>query len=169
MSNDSNSPSEPTKDKKGPEGGGNNKKGFRFNAAPGIPRQPKFEGKCDNLKGHIYDNSHAKQANQFAKTTTEVAEYVEHTYKHGGDIRLAVLNLDPPPLLMPDDPPAGTNETQKLIWKKRIEQYIAHEDKLNENLKTLYSLVQGQSSDIMRQKVEASDKYRDISEGADSM
>ena len=70
---------------------------------------------------------------------------------------------------IPDDPPAGANETQKLIWKKRIEQYIAREDKLNENLKTLYSLVWGQCSDIMRQKIEASDKYQEMSATADSM
>jgi hypothetical protein len=99
-------------------GGGNNKKGFRFKAAPGIPRQAKFEGKRDDLKGHIYDYSHTKQADQFAKTTKEIAEYVGRAYKHGGDILLAVLNLDPPPLPMPDDPPPGASETQKLIWKR---------------------------------------------------
>ena len=172
MANESNSsPSEPSKDKKSqdPSGGGSNRKGFRFKAAPGVPKQAKFEGKCDDLKGHIYDYSHAKQADQFAKTTKEIADYVGSTYKHGGDIRLAVLNLDPPPLPMPDDPPTEANETQKLIWKKRIEQYIAREDKLEENLKTLYSLIWGQCSDIMRQKVEASPKFRDISESANSI
>ena len=101
--------------------------------------------------------------------TKEMAEYVGRTYKHGGDIRLAVLNLGPPELPILDDSPVGANETQKLIWKKRIEQFIAREDKLNKNLKTLYSLVWGQCLDIMRQKIEASDKYQDMLATADSM
>ena len=51
----------------------------------GIPRQPKFEGKSDDLKGHVYDCSDSRQADQFTKTTKEIAEYVGRTYKYGGD------------------------------------------------------------------------------------
>ena len=42
-------------------------------------RQPKFEGKCEHLKGHIYDCSDARQSNLFVKTTKEIAEYVGRT------------------------------------------------------------------------------------------
>jgi hypothetical protein len=48
---------------------------------PFIPRAPKFEGKCNDLKGHIYDCSNARQSDQFMKTTKEIAEYVGRTYK----------------------------------------------------------------------------------------
>jgi hypothetical protein len=44
------------------------------------PRQPKFEGKCDDLKGHIYDCSNPRQVDLFAKTTKELAEHVGRTY-----------------------------------------------------------------------------------------
>jgi hypothetical protein len=37
-----------------PSGAGN-KKGFRFKAALGVIKPIKFEGRCDDLKGHIYD------------------------------------------------------------------------------------------------------------------
>jgi hypothetical protein len=68
------------------------------------PKQPKFEGKSDDLKGHIYDCSSVKQADAFVKTMKEIAEYVGRTYKYGSDVRLAVLHLSSPTIAMPPDP-----------------------------------------------------------------
>ena len=48
--------------------------------------QPKFEGKCDEIKGHIYDCSNSHQSDLFTKTTKEIKEYVGRTYKYGGDV-----------------------------------------------------------------------------------
>jgi hypothetical protein len=45
-----------------------------------VQQQPKFEGKCTDLKGHIYDYSNARQADLYAKTTKEIAEYVGKEY-----------------------------------------------------------------------------------------
>ena len=70
--------------------------GIHGNQKNVVSRQPKFEGKCDELKGHVYDCSDARQADLFIKTTKEVAEFVGRTYKYGGDIRLAVENLQVP-------------------------------------------------------------------------
>jgi hypothetical protein len=44
-----------------------------------VIKQPKFEGKCEDLKGHIYDCSNARQSDMFVKTTKEIAEYVGWT------------------------------------------------------------------------------------------
>ena len=67
--------------------GGGKKKGH-WQQRPGnkssttmTPRQPKFEGKCDDLKGHVYDCSDSRQADQFARTTKVIAEYVGRTYR----------------------------------------------------------------------------------------
>ena len=46
------------------------------------PRAPKFEGKCADLKGHIYDCSDVSQSDQYTKTTKEIAEYVGRTYTY---------------------------------------------------------------------------------------
>ena len=40
-----------------------------------IMKQPKFEGKCEELKGFIYDCSDARQADMFTKTMKEIAGY----------------------------------------------------------------------------------------------
>jgi hypothetical protein len=68
-----------------------------FQNKPVAPRQPKFEGKCDALKGHIYDCSDARQADLFTKTTNEIAEYVGRTFtSYGGDMRLAIEDMKLP-------------------------------------------------------------------------
>jgi uncharacterized membrane protein YcgQ (UPF0703/DUF1980 family) len=45
-----------------------------------IVQQPKFEGKCKELKGFIFDCSDSKQADIFVKTTKEIAGYVGRTF-----------------------------------------------------------------------------------------
>lgn len=133
------------------------------NKSNNAPRQPKFEGKCDDLKGHIYDCSDSRQADQFAKTTKEVAEYVGRTYKYGGDARLAVENLELPEMVMPQDPPEGATKTENRIWEKEVDEYVKRKTYLTENIKTIYSLAWGQCSDIMRQKLEALVEFEALS------
>jgi hypothetical protein len=69
----------------------NNKRTNNFKKA--VVRQPKFEGKCDQLKGHVCDCTDSRQSDQFTKTTKEVAEYVGLNYRYGADARLAVEKL----------------------------------------------------------------------------
>jgi cytochrome c biogenesis protein ResB len=79
------------------------------------PTTPKFEGKCTELKGHIYDCSDSRQSDKFTKTTKEIAEYVGRTYKYGGDIRVVVNNLEEISITEPTDPPDGaTNADPNL-------------------------------------------------------
>ena len=58
------SPPKKEADKKKKNNGPDNAKGF-------APRAPKFEGKCPDLKGHIYDASDMRQSDQFIKTTAK--------------------------------------------------------------------------------------------------
>ena len=66
------------------------RRGFRIKQQPPLgpsgvlQRQSKFEGKCDDLKGHIYDCSNVRQPDIFMKKTKEIGELVRRTYKYGG-------------------------------------------------------------------------------------
>ena len=143
---------------------------YRYgNQKNAVPRQPKFEGMCDELKGHVYDCSDARQADLFIKTTKEVAEFVGRTYKYGGDIRLAVENLQMPNIAEPYDPPAGASRTQERIWEKQVDEYVKQTTYISENIKTLYSLVWGQCTDIMRQKIEALHDFEEMSTNGDGL
>jgi hypothetical protein len=134
-----------------------------------VPRAPKFEGKCSDLKGYIYDCSDARQSDQFMKTTREIAEYVGRTYKYGSDARLAVETLAMPVIKTPEDPPDNASRSETRIWEKLIDEHVKRITYLNENMKTLYSLVWGQCTDIMRQKVEANDSFGHISATGDGL
>ena len=103
-------------------------------------RTPKFEGRCDDLKGHIYDFGGPKQSDMFTKTTREIGEYVGRTYKYGNDVRLAITNMAVPTIQPPADPPQNATRTEIRLWEKRCDEVVKRETHLEENMKTLYSL-----------------------------
>jgi hypothetical protein len=80
-----------------------NQKSFTLNQGrrrafkkPQPPRQPKFDGKCKDLKGHIYDCSTSRQVDLFTKSTKEIAEHVGRTFRHGTGIQRAIQELSIP-------------------------------------------------------------------------
>ena len=90
-----------------------------------IVKQPKFEGQCEELKGHIYDCTDARQADMFTKTTKEVAEYAGHTLKHSADIRKVIEELEIPTLVAPVDPAGmAPMRTETRIWEKKVDEYV---------------------------------------------
>jgi hypothetical protein len=133
------------------------------------PRTPKFEGKCADLKGHIYDCSDVRQSDQYTKTTKEIAEYVGRTYTYGGDARLAVETLTLPTFTIPTDPPEDANRTETRIWEKTVDEHVKQLSYLTENMKTLYSLVWGQCTEIMRQRLEAHESFAGVSSTGDGL
>ena len=120
-----------------------------------IIQQTKFEGKCIELKGSIYDASDTRQADIFAKTTKEIAEYVGHTYKYGSDTRLSIENMEKTVIPEPTDPPTTATKTQTRIWERQVDEYVRRSSGLDENLKTLYSLIWGQCTTVMQARIES--------------
>jgi hypothetical protein len=55
------------------------------------------------------------------------------------------------------------------IWEKEVDEYVKRKLYLQENLKTLYSLVLGQCTDVVLAKLEASKTYNVMSEEANSI
>jgi hypothetical protein len=146
------------------------KRGFRKPIPTVItPRQPKFEGKCEELKGHIYDCSDTRQSDIFMKTTKEIAEYAGRTFKKGDNVRLAIKNLSLPTLVLPADPDDDTNKTMNRIWEKEVDEYVKRKTYLEDNMKTVHSLVWGQCTDVMRQKLESLDTFDTITANGDGL
>jgi hypothetical protein len=88
-------------------------------------RAPKFEGRCDDLTGHIYDYTNAlRQAeDQFTKTTHEICEYVSRMYyKYGVDAKTSLKTMAKPTFKEPStDPDATATRTQQCIWEKQVD------------------------------------------------
>ena len=61
-------------------------------------RTERFEGKCEALKGHIYDVAKGmhRQGETFQKTTREIAEYIGREFDEGGEFRTGLVRLELP-------------------------------------------------------------------------
>jgi hypothetical protein len=53
---------------------------------------PRFEGKCKDLKGHIYDCANICQGNQYTRTTKEISAYVGRRFKFGMNKKLSLIS-----------------------------------------------------------------------------
>jgi hypothetical protein len=160
----------PSKDRK-PELDGKNKrsgKGNRNKQAGFTPWQT-FEGQCKELKGNIYDCSDIRQSDMFAKTTKEISTYVGRVYKGGKDISTAVDNLQFPELLMPEEPDDNVTLGKTRYWEKKLDAFVKRKELLADNMGRLYSLVWGQCTEMMKQKVEAMDEYAEHAKEKDGI
>jgi hypothetical protein len=132
-------------------------------------KQPKFEGKNEDLKGYIYDCSDSRQSDVFVITTREISEYVGSNFKYGSDVRLVIENLAMPAMPEPADPTAAATMTQLRIWEKSVDEHVKRKTYLVENMKTVYSLVWGQCTDVMRTKLEATNNFKTLSTNGDGL
>ena len=127
-----------------------------------MPRQTKFEGRCDALTGHIFDYKGSGMADQFMKTRKEISIYVGTDYKQGSDLKIGIDTLVMPTIPMPTAPPANTDATLTQIWEKQVDLYVKKVDQLETNVQSLFSLVWGQCTDAMQAKVEAAPTYSQV-------
>jgi hypothetical protein len=135
-----------------------------------VPRQTRFEGKCEGLKGHIYDCSDAKQSDMFTRTTKEIAEYAGRNYKYGGDIRITIENMMIVTLTQPVNLAVDAGTAATRIWEKKLNEFVKRENCLEQNLPTIYLLVLwGQCTEALRQRIEGLDTYREIKATGDGL
>jgi hypothetical protein len=77
-----------------------------------------FEGRCKNLKGHVYDSIDTCQADQYTKTTREITELTGRTYKFGMNTRLFIQSMKFFVIEQPEDPPEDASRTEIRIWER---------------------------------------------------
>jgi hypothetical protein len=70
---------------------------------------------------------------------------------------------------LPEDPPENATRTEIRIWEKSVDDYVKRRTILAENIKTAYSLMWGQCSNVMRQKVETCPEYSVVSQTGDAI
>ncbi|KAI2510111.1 hypothetical protein MHU86_4278 [Fragilaria crotonensis] len=144
------------------------KRGYNFNKGHRVASK-KFEGKCDELNGAIFDCSESKMADTFVRTKKELSAYCGRTFKHGGDIRLAIDTLEAPTFFIPDDLPPTATAGQQKLWGDAVTMVGKQMAGFNENVKKLYALVWGQCTDMMQQKLESSTGWDEIWRSGDGL
>jgi hypothetical protein len=105
--------------------------------------------------GEICDCSACNQVDGCTKTTKEVAEHVGRTCS--SDARTAAETLILPTFDYPSDPVTGASETEKRKWTKRVDTMVCREDRFDEDLKKVCSLIWGQCTELLRAKLQAKD------------
>jgi hypothetical protein len=100
--------------------------------------------------GEVHDCSAHNQADGHTKITKEVAEQVGRTCS--ADTRTAAGTLILPTFDYPKDPATGRRK-----WMKRVDTMICREDRFEEDLKKVCSLIQGQCAKLLRAKLQAKD------------
>ena len=145
--------------------GGGSKKSFSKKQNVSSTRGVKFEGRCDDLKGHVYDYGDGKTADQFVITTKEIKNYVGRTYKHGGDIVDAIDAMAVPTRTEPADPVDPDNRIMVKKWERSSDEYHKWVILTTANLKALKELVWGQCSQNMQQKIESLPNFANIRDG----
>jgi Zinc knuckle len=138
------------------------KRFFKKQGNTGVNRTSKFEGRCEELKSHVYDYGDSKNADQFVTTTKEIKTYVGRTYKNAGDITNAITMLSLPTRTEPDDPTDPNDRVALKKWERNYDEYRKWKISLDENVKTLYNLVWGQCSESMQQKIESLPNFEDM-------
>ena len=123
----------------------------------------RFEGKCEDLKGFVYDVQHSDATESFQKTTQEIAEYISKEYEKAGEFRTALVNLKFEELVEPiiSDSDAE-NKVEVLKYERLVKAYDARVEARTKNEGKAFPLILGQCSPAMRDRLEAADSWRGI-------
>jgi hypothetical protein len=107
----------------------------------------------------------------FVKTIKEIAEYVGRTFKKGSNIRLAIENLSLPARPYRKTQPATRARLSlKSGWEKEVDEYVKCKTYyLADNMQRVYSLVWGQCTYVMRQKLKVLPTYKQLTTGGDQL
>jgi hypothetical protein len=55
-------------------------------------QETKFDGRCDAIKGFVFDCANGKQADRSNTTIREITAYAGRTYDYRGDVRWSIKN-----------------------------------------------------------------------------
>jgi hypothetical protein len=130
-------------------------------------RSPKFDGKCDSLKGFVFDCVNGQQSYSYNVAIKEVAEYVGRDYVYGGDVHWTIENKKRFKVPMPADISTDASATNKRVWECRVDEFVKHDNCLTANLETAFSLVMGQCTEFIRTKLDALKDWKGIKDSFD--
>jgi hypothetical protein len=130
-------------------------------------QETKFDVRCDNIKGFVFDCADGKQADWYNTTIREITSYAGRTYDYGGDIRWSIKNEKKYVPTKPADVGTTATTTDKRIWEKEIDAYVRRKAKLTANCEKLYSLILGQCTEHMVSKLESLNDFKEIERALD--
>jgi hypothetical protein len=128
--------------------------------------EPKFEGKCSEIKSSVYDVSSGKDT--FAKITREIAEYVGRKFNDTREFCTGMVEMRLPALTELAPPVDGAPINFEL-WKMAQRTFEKQTKARRRNSSHVYALIIGQCSQALRNRMEANERWSCINEDSDVM
>ena len=139
-----------------------NKKGggFQFRKSS-FSNKMRFTGECKGLKDCVFDCSDGKQARNFDKNTKRLSIYAAGKYERGAEITTLIEELVEVEISKPKFY-EGSDPEEQRIYDLKIYQYVINKEKLEAEIKKLYSLVIGKCTGQKKFKLKTLDTYKDM-------
>ena len=160
----------------GPRGRGNGPgRGARRsnrNGGSATTQKKKMEGGTKELGSNVFQlYSESRDRKQFERTKDAVEHYVRLNLNKGNDIVPTIRDMKTSTISLPSElSDADKANTVKVrIFEKKIDAYVKREEQMEDNLKTLYSILWNQCSKQVKIQVKTADDYDARSESCDSL
>jgi hypothetical protein len=126
--------------------------------------ETKFEGKCSELKGSVYDVVSGKDS--FTKTTRDITKNVGHEFNNAREFHTRMVELQLSLLIEPV-PPTNVDQVVKFeLWKMAWCTYEKQLKARHCNSARVYALVIGQCSQALCNRMEANDQWSTINKAS---
>ena len=184
-------PRPPETTSSGRGGGGFGRGPGRFGLPKPSSLQPRqhFEGDIPDLHGKTYELVGNKSADLYTETTKHIAGYVAIKCQHGGDIRRVVETRARPTMSapsraaiaaqlgIPETTTVGDGETARIMvdplvqmmFAEEVKEHVKRTRKLEENIKFLWTVLWAQSSQAVRNRLEALNTYETMKQESDGL
>mmetsp|Transcript_24339 Transcript_24339/g.36098 ORF Transcript_24339/g.36098 Transcript_24339/m.36098 type:complete len:214 (+) Transcript_24339:1120-1761(+) len=132
-------------------------------------RNNRFEGKCEDLKKHVYDVAPVQNSyDLFGTTTKAIGKHVATKYEDAADFRTGLVELRLPVLVQPANPPLDDPIALEL-WKIDIREFRDKQRKRAAVQGKAFGLILGQCSRAIRDKIEAAPTWSAANDTNDIM
>jgi hypothetical protein len=139
-----------------------------------VPKE-KFVGRSDDLKGFTYDVTNNKGGVLYTRATEEIARYINEKYTTTGSfIQTAISTLTIPTQARPSIPiGTGTlaiiDAVDQEIFQGEIQMFVEAKAAIESTMKSLYALIWGQCSKLLRSRLCVHNNFATYSTTADSL
>ena len=139
----------------------------------GNPKQTSsFQGRIPELKGHIFDCTHAGSAEKVDRSLQEARDYIGTQLRSGGaEVKYTIEREIEYPFVAPVEPtPTGTTaapipvtRAQEITFESNLKAHLKEIQQYRSDCKYAYSIIWQQCSEAMRNRLKTVRNWENIS------
>jgi len=109
-----------------------------------------------------------RPADTYIRTTQALSIYMGSTCKNGMDVKSTIDHMQKPNFTSPSLPTMA-DEGKKIKYKVKVEGIAKRENTYEENIGKLFSVILGQCTELMKEKIRNTVGYVVVSENQDGL